>query len=312
VWQLVTKEVRFILLLSRRVDYPMSFSHLCLFSSTPDIFELNFMVKVLTGTPQELARGAVDWGYDGIEFMPNPDRIPDPEEFKCVLRDANAAMPVVNTGRMAFQKMALLHEDRVVRRKSIQAFKGILDFAGCLKARVGLGVAQGWGLVRTNKEETDRVAEDVFRELAAHAEEAGAEIMLEPVESDGCIRTMVDVMAWVERIGSTAFSAMLDTYQLSTSESNIEQGIRVTKGRAQHIHLYDPDRWPPGVLPEQNRLDWQHITRVLGEVGFRGSGSVVLAPEGDPEIPARKAVAYLRSLWPHESETASIQRSGRD
>jgi sugar phosphate isomerase/epimerase len=39
---------------------------------------LDFVVKVLTGRPEELGQRAVSWGYDGIEFMPNPDDIPDP------------------------------------------------------------------------------------------------------------------------------------------------------------------------------------------------------------------------------------------
>jgi hypothetical protein len=50
----------------------MSVLPLCLFASTPDIIPLGFMVKVLTGTPGEIAGHAVDWGYDGIEFMPDP------------------------------------------------------------------------------------------------------------------------------------------------------------------------------------------------------------------------------------------------
>jgi hypothetical protein len=79
----------------------MSIQQLCLFSSTPDMVGLNLLVKVLTGTPEELARPAVDWGYDGIEFMPNPEHLPDPQQFESTLRNAGSAMPVVNTGRMA-------------------------------------------------------------------------------------------------------------------------------------------------------------------------------------------------------------------
>jgi len=93
------------------------------------MLNLNFLVKVLTGAPEDLARRAVDWGYDGIEFMPDPEHIPDPQRFERALRDAGAVMPVVNTGRMAPQKMALLGEDKTVRQKSIRAFKEILNFA---------------------------------------------------------------------------------------------------------------------------------------------------------------------------------------
>jgi len=49
---------------------------------------LKFVVKVLTGTPEQLAQRAVDWGYDGIEFMPNPERVTDPVVFASSLWDA--------------------------------------------------------------------------------------------------------------------------------------------------------------------------------------------------------------------------------
>jgi len=272
---------------------------LCLFASTSDMAELNFGLKVLTGTPEELARRAVAWGYDGIEFMPNPQRVPEPQALEEALRMAGAVMPVVNTGRMFPQGMALLHADAGVRRRSIEAFKGILDFAGHFQARVNLGIARGQGIPGASREEMDCMADDVFRELAEHAEKAGAVIMLEATEpgATSCINTMDEAMAWVERIGSPAFSLMLDTDQLVKAEPSIEHGIRAVQGRATHIHLYDPSRWPPGVLPEKDRLDWPHIARVLREEGFRGSGSVVLAPEGDPEPAARKAAAYLRRLF---------------
>jgi len=272
---------------------------LCLFSSTPDMADLSFVVKVLLGTPAALAQRAVAWGYDGIEFMPDPLHVPDPGEVDKALQAAGAVMPVVNTGRMFAQGMALLHADARVRKNSSEAFKRILDFAGYFRARVGLGAARGAGIPGASREEMGRLAEDVFRDLAAHAEKAQAVIMLEPADPGvtSYINTMDEAMAWVERIGSPAFSVMLDTYQLAESEPSLEHGIRAARGQARHIHLYDPSRWPPGVLPGKERLDWPWLARVLRQENFQGSGSVVLAPEGDPEPAARKAVAYLRRIF---------------
>ena len=167
-------------------------------------------------------------------------------------------MPVVNSGRIAAQGMALLSEEVGVRRKSIGCFKDILDFAGYLKARVGLGAARGPGIPGAGKEEMEQLAEQVFRELAEHAEKAGVTIMLEASEHEftGLANTNEEAMMWVERISSPSFSVMLDTHQLWATESSVEHGIKVTKGKAKHIHLYEPSRWPPGVLPEKETLDW--------------------------------------------------------
>jgi sugar phosphate isomerase/epimerase len=100
-----------------------------------------------------------------------------------------------------------------------------------------------------------------------------------------------------KKINSPNFSIMLDTHQLWGAEKSIEEGIRSAEGQAYHIHLFEPSRWPPGVLPEKEVLDWKNIARVLKEEDFDGSASVVIAPEGDPEPVARKSVTYLRKLF---------------
>jgi len=270
---------------------------LCLFSSTPDILRLNFLVKVLTGSPMELAQQSVAWGYDGFEFMPNPENPTDPREIERALRATGAIMPVVNSGRIAAQGLALLHENTAIRARSIHAFKRMLDLAGQFQARVGLGMARGTGSPGASQAERDAIAGDVFRELTDHAEKAGTIIMLEAADPGvtAYINTMDEAVAWVDRIGNPHFRVMLDTYQLADAEPSIEHGIRAARGMARHIHFYDPSRWPPGVRSQ--RLDWVNIARVLRDEGFQGTGSVVLAPDGDPEPPARAAACFIRGLF---------------
>jgi sugar phosphate isomerase/epimerase len=266
---------------------------LCLFSSTPDIAALGFIVKVHMGSPLELCRKAVAWGFDGIEFMPDPDHVLPPAEMKAALAVTGAVLPVVNSGRMAVQGYALLHLDPDIRRRSIDAFKRFLDFAGEFGARTGLGAARGTAAP------SDDLAADVFLELAEHAAKTGSQVMLEPADPGvtAYINTMDDAMAWVRRISHPAFTVMMDTYELAESEPSVEHGIRSSNGVATHIHLYDPSRWPPGVRPESERMDWPLIARLLREQNFQGSASVVVAPEGDPEPAARKSATFLRSLF---------------
>ena len=277
----------------------MSKVKFCLFASTPDMQQLDFVVKVLTGTPEELGQTAITWGYDGIEFMPDPEHTPDPELFKNMLEQTGATMPVVNSGRIAEQGMTLMHEDITIRRKSIEGFKRILDFAGHFRARVGLGAARGKGILGIGKGDMMKLAEEILRELTEHAEKAGAVIMLEPAEAKytDLFNTNEEVMDMVDKIGSPNFSIMLDTHQLYVMEPSIEHGIRAARGQARHIHLYEPSRLPPGVSTEKGALDWPNIARVLEEERFEGSASVVIVPEGDPEPIARKSVAYLKELF---------------
>jgi len=271
---------------------------LCMFAAEPDISSLGFIVKVLTGTVEELATRAVAWNFDGIEFMPNPDCVADPGAVSRALKAAGATMPVVNSGRMAVQGYALIHQDAAVRRRSIDAYKRMLEFAGHFGSRVGLGAARGHGIPGAGAQELESMALDVFGELARHAAECGAVIMLEPADPGvtSFVNTMDEAMAWVDRVASPSFSVMMDTYELAESEPSVEHGIRAARGEARHIHFYDPSRWPPGVLDEGSRMDWPVIMRLLREEGFRGSASVVVAPEGDIEAAARKSAAFLRGL----------------
>jgi sugar phosphate isomerase/epimerase len=272
---------------------------LCLFASTPDFLSMRFVVRVLTGSPEELGRQAVAWGYDGIEFMPDPEHVPDPIAFEKALAATGAVMPVVNSGRIAAQKLALLHQDAEIRRRAIRGFKAMLDFGGHFRSRVHLGICRGRGISGATEAEMDRMADDVFRELTAHAERVGATILLEAAETEftSFINTMDEVMTWVDRIGSPAFAPMLDTHQLYAAERSIESGVRAARGRAQHIHLFEPSRYPPGVLIGKPVLDWPRIAQLLREEGLPGSASVVIASEGDPEPVARASAAYLRRLF---------------
>ncbi len=281
----------------------MSKVKFCLFASTPDMLQLDFVVKVLTGTPAELGTTAVNWGYDGIEFMPDPEHTPDPELFSRMLGQTGAIMPVVNSGRIAAQGMALLHEDAAISKRAIAGFKRMLDFAGHFGARVGLGMARGKGIPGMGKDEMTKIAEEIFHELTEHAAKAGAIIMLEPAEAEytSLFNTNEEVMGMVEKIGSRNFSIMLDTHQLYIVEPSIEYGVKAAKGQAKHIHLYEPSRLPPGVSTEKESLDWPNIARVLKEEEFEGSASVVIVPKGDPEPIARKSVAYLRKLFKDNS-----------
>ena len=275
----------------------------CLFASTPDMRQLDFVVKVLTGTPEELGRTAVSWGYDGIEFMPDPEHTPDPVLFGRMLGQTGAVMPVVNSGRIAAQGMSLIHEDAAISKRAIAGFKRMLDFAGHFKARVGLGMARGEGIPGMSADDQLKQAEEIFRELTEHAEKTGAVIMLEPAEAEytSLFNTNEEVISMVKKIGSRNFSIMLDTHQLYMVEPSIEHGIRAARGQAKHIHLYEPSRLPPGVSTEKETLDWPDIARVLQEEKFEGSASVVIIPEGDPEPIARQSVTYLRKLFQDNS-----------
>jgi len=272
-----------------------------LFSAAADIEALGFIVRVLTGTPEELGETSLAWGYDGFEYLPDPEAVPDADDFATALSRTGASVPVINSGRIGAQGLSILHEDERVRARSIEGFERMLELAGAIGARTGLGMARGGAPI----EGKEALVEEVFGRLAERAERAGTQVMLEPADpgAAGSIHTVAEAVSWVYRIDSPAFTVMLDTYQLSESERSLDEGVRDSEGRASHIHLYDPSRWPPGVRSDTERLDWAAIASGLREQRFSGTGSVVLAPSGDAETAARTSCAYLRELFSASATT---------
>jgi D-psicose/D-tagatose/L-ribulose 3-epimerase len=259
--------------------------------------QIPFVVRLLEGSLEAICERALAWGYDGIEFFPDPEDVADPTELERAASASGCLVPVIDTGLMLPRGLTLLDPDPTVRARAMDAFGRMIELAGLVGGSVNMGGARGNRPPGMSEAEIDRLTEEVFRSLTERAEQAGSRILLEPTgDYTSYITTVAETARWAERIGSPAFAVMLDTYQLAEAEPSFEEGIRDAKGLADHIHLYDPSRWPPGVLPERDRLDWPRIVQALEEEGFAGTGSVVVVPERDPEAPARASLAYLRGL----------------
>lgn len=269
-------------------------TQILVFSSTPDVVEDNFVVPILTEPLERLATRAAELGFDGLEFLPNPDDIPTADRLRPLLADAGIVISVINSGRMAVRNHALLHHDPARRHASIDIFKRYIDLAAQLGARVGLGMARGDSRIAVSGPDLPGVMRDAFGEVAAHAEKAGTVVMLEPADPGyvAAVTRVREAEEQASRIASPGFSIMLDTYQLDQVEDSFEEGFADAEGRPDHIHLYDPSHWPPGVGPEQ--LDWVRLRAAMERYGFSGSGSMVLAPEGDRDDAARRAIAFVR------------------
>lgn len=271
-------------------------TELLVFSSTPDVAADNFVVPVLAAEIDVLAARAVALGFDGLEFLPNPHAIPDAGYLRRAAGAAGARIGVINSGRLRPKGYALLHRDPARRRASIDVFRRYIDLAGAVGARVGLGMARGDSETTVDKPDLDAVMRDVFGEIAAHAAAAGTVVMLEPADPGyvAAILRVAEARDAARAVASPGFSIMLDTYQLDQVEDSIEAGFLAAEGMGRHIHLYDPNHWPPGVR-DGRRLDWAGVRAAMEKGGFSGSASTVLAPEGDADAIARASNAFIRT-----------------
>jgi sugar phosphate isomerase/epimerase len=293
---------------------------LCLFASSPDVAARGFVVQLLTGNAEELAYRSLSLGYNGFEFLPNPEDVPDSRPFRKALDATGVRLPVVNTGRMAAHRIMLFDPDPKIAGCARDAFRRIIEFAGELEADVGLGIARGPARTDLDAAAMDRWAEEIFCDLAATARRAGIRILLEPAETN-VTRYILDVrsvMAWVDRINALtgdvqrvrgrAFDVMLDTHQLTESESSLADGIDAAQGMATHIHLFDPQRHPPGTHPQG--IDWDEVFGSLSRSGFSGTASVIM-PRPESGHTAQDVARFVRAHVTKHSRVATMSQPGR-
>jgi NAD(P)-dependent dehydrogenase (short-subunit alcohol dehydrogenase family)/sugar phosphate isomerase/epimerase len=223
--------------------------------------------------------------------------MPTAAALKAAAERAGARIGVINSGRLRPKGYALLHRDPAIRRASIEVYKRLIDLAGSLGARVGLGMARGPSDTTVSGSDLAPVMRDVFGEIAAHAAQAGTVVMLEPADPGNvaAVARISEAVAVARSIASPGFGIMLDTYQIALIEDSIEEGFAAAEGMANHIHLYDHNQWPPGVRGPEHQLDWRRVAAAMTKYGFSGSGSMVLAPQGDVMAAARKSTAFIRS-----------------
>jgi D-psicose/D-tagatose/L-ribulose 3-epimerase len=270
---------------------------LSLLASTPDIATTGYMVNLLLGTPAELAAEARGLGYDGIEFFPGPPGTIGTFEMERALRDQDVVLTAVNSGRIVAEGLTLLHPDSSIRDRALDRMKDLLNFAGQFGVPVTLAGTKGIVPKGASPEIVERLAENIFRELAHFGASAGSVLLLAPTHDadSNFVCTVAEAVAWVRRIDHPAFGLMLDTHQLHWKETAVVEALRSAAGLVHHLHLYDPGRIPPGIRPESD-LDWPGIMVALREVGYEGAASVCLSHAGDRRALAQETVSFLRSL----------------
>lgn len=139
-----------------------------------------------------------------------------------------------------------------------------------------------------------------LRTLCAHAEQAGVQICLEPLnrfETD-FINTVDQALAMVRDVGSPALKVMLDTFHMNIEEKNQPAAIRKAGRLLGHLHACGCDRGTPG----KDHIDWVGIAAALREIGYQGD-VVIESFTQQVEVVAR-AAAIWRKIEPTRDEIA--------
>jgi sugar phosphate isomerase/epimerase len=146
---------------------------------------------------------------------------------------------------------------------------------------------------RTPEQDREVLVEGLA-ELGAHAAQAGAVLLFEPLNryEDHMVNTVAGAADLIAAAGSPAVRILADTYHMNIEEDDLCGALRSVADALGAIHLSDSNRHQPGT----GHVPFASIVATLREIGFDGVLSVECRLRGEPAEAVRECGEYLRGV----------------
>lgn len=235
-----------------------------------------------------------EYGYEGIEFggWGIEGRVDE------ILR-ATGNHPVKPSTICAGYGGCLLDANKEERDKAIDGITRLLKVAGHIGA-VGLIVVPVFGAPRLPdlspykgvRELQDELLVTLLKELADVAEEAGALILLEPLNRYEAryLRRVDEAVAICQKVGKPGVRVMGDFFHMNIEEADIAASIKAAGDYLQHIHLADSNR----VLPGMGHTDFASGFAALKEIGYSNYMALECGVPGDRAVELKKSADFMK------------------
>jgi D-psicose/D-tagatose/L-ribulose 3-epimerase len=228
-------------------------------------------------------------GYDGVEV---PVFVGQPEAYQPLGKKlAELKLECTSVIALTDPSMNLVSDDKATRQAGQDDLKRAIDCTAAMGGTVLCGpltqaIGHFTGEPPTDKERERAVA--VLSELAPHAEQAGVQLMVEPINRFECyMANVLDQAAdLVRTVNHPAVQAMYDTHHGHIEEKSPTEPIRRHADVIGHIHYSENDRATPGT----GQVDFEAVTRTLKEIGYDGWITIEAFSRAVPEIAAATAV----------------------
>jgi sugar phosphate isomerase/epimerase len=193
--------------------------------------------------------------------------------------------------------------DPELRRRAIDALRAQLDGIAALGGH-GVITPAAWGMFTSRlppfdepprTPEQDRgVLLEGLAALGEHAEQAGAALLLEPLNryEDHMVNTVAQAAELVRAAGSPGVRILADTYHMNIEEDDPCEALRDAGHLLGAVHVSDSNRHQPGA----GHVPFDAIVATLREIGFDGVLSVECRLRGEPEQAVRDCGRFLRGL----------------
>lgn len=252
----------------------------------------------------QVCRFVAATGYDAVEIAPftfgeSVEQMEPAERRRIRDEAAGAGLRIAGLHwLLASPKGLHIHTtDDAVRRRTIDYFHALIDFAGDIGAPNMIFGSPGQRRLEGGDREGawNRTAA-AFRELLPHLEERGVTLCQEslPAPESDFIMTAAEAAAMVREIDHPHFRLMLDVKSMCAEEEEPAEIVRRHLPLVHHFHANDANRRGPGF----GETDFRPIAAALLEGGYDGPVSVeVFDYSPDPETIARESLRYLRQVF---------------
>ena len=209
------------------------------------------------------------YGYDGIEFAAEPDKL-DAAECVSLMKkyglDCRSLCGIYDESRD-------LTASGETGKNAVKYLKDNVDFAVKTCAKVIIVVPSPVGrTVQPREKTTDELRDNAIkniREAASYAKEHGVNLVIEAINRYETYFANTLEKAWslVNDIGHPSVGIMADLFHMSIEESSFTQSLLMIQDKLLHVHVADNTREPAGL----GHTDFKEIIRTLKKIGYNGS-----------------------------------------
>ena len=253
-------------------------------------------ISLLSGSLDEMARKAADWGADGIELMPVDVSQLDPGEIAATFARQRLEICAVGTALFAILGgMTLLDPDVEKAARAQERLHSAIHFAAAVGAPL-LTIGGFRGRFSALGADGRGKFIDILRRAGDLAAQDNVRIVLEPInryQSDG-ITSAEEGMQFLAELGHNSVGLLIDTCHMTMVESSWTEPFRqvMAAGKLWHVHLAENNRLSPG----NGLVDFPAILGTLREIGYSKHLTIEVFAKPDPDTAARQGLRYMREM----------------
>jgi len=249
------------------------------------------------------------FGYDGIEFAGEPDKLKDTENINRLLEKYGIEASSICS--LYTMERDLASPKKEIRENAKSYVKKLVKIASQIGAKIVIVAPTACGKVKPEapREKELSWAVSGIRECGQFAADLGVNLVIEAWNryETYWVNRLEQALELKEMIGLDNVGVMGDLFHMNLEERSIPDAIKKAGRSLFHLHVADSNRAAPG----EGHLDFKPIVKALKEIGYDKYLSMELLPaSADPfgilekgggkeffDPYTKKAIEYMKSVW---------------